>query len=163
MTTETYTALASTTLGSAASSVTFSNIDQSYGDLILVFNGTTSTTSNAKVLVLNPNSTGTSGFSVNMFVKSGSPSTDTATQIRIGRLSGSTGRNLTISQIMDYSSTDKHKTILSRSSGTSQDRNAWVGAARWPNTSAITSFVLTELTGSDFATGSTFSLYGVEK
>ena len=42
----TYVALATNTLGSAAASVTFSSISAAYTDLVLVFAGTTVTTAN---------------------------------------------------------------------------------------------------------------------
>jgi hypothetical protein len=61
-------------------------------------------------------------------------------------------------QVMDYSATDKHKTVLARNASTVNSVNAH--AARWANTGAITSIVvLTE--SSTFASGSTFSLYGI--
>jgi hypothetical protein len=42
MPTSTYVALATTTLGATAASVTFSSIPATYRDLVLVYNGTTS-------------------------------------------------------------------------------------------------------------------------
>ena len=60
--------------------------------------------------------------------------------------------------IMDYSATDKHKTVLSRSGQANSAVDAWAG--RWANTTGITSFGMAPATG-NFQAGSVFSLYGV--
>jgi hypothetical protein len=60
--------------------------------------------------------------------------------------------------ILDYATTDKHKTILSRGNNTARAVNAVVN--RWPSTAAITSFKF-DGNGANFTTGSTFSLYGL--
>jgi hypothetical protein len=62
-------------------------------------------------------------------------------------------------QVMDYSATDKHKTLLARASYAGNQAQA--AAARWASTSAITSITLFMDAGRSFATGTTFSLYGV--
>jgi hypothetical protein len=62
-------------------------------------------------------------------------------------------------QVMDYSATDKHKTVLFRD----QEKNATVvgaSAQRWANTAAVTQLNVF-LNTSTYAAGSTFSLYGV--
>jgi hypothetical protein len=65
-------------------------------------------------------------------------------------------------QIMDYSATDKHKTILGRTDGeNSGTRLTAALSARWANTSAITSLRVYDGNGSNYLTGSTFNLYGV--
>jgi len=73
-------------------------------------------------------------------------------------------QHLIISQIMDYTATDKHKTVLSRPnrpSGTVVDEIS-AFAHRYASTSAITS-VKALADGSTFDSGTTFSLYGIEK
>jgi hypothetical protein len=62
-----------------------------------------------------------------------------------------------IFQIMDYSATDKHKTILYRYD---RDTLTRADASRWANTSAITT-IEWDIQGQTFAAGSTFSLYGI--
>ena len=61
---------------------------------------------------------------------------------------------------MDYSATDKHKTMLSR--GGSSSFGVGMNAGRWANTSAVTSVLVIGQSGLDFAAGSTFYLYGIE-
>jgi hypothetical protein len=69
-----------------------------------------------------------------------------------------TERVAAIFQIFDYAQTDKHKTVLVRGNTASLETSA--SAQRWPSTSAITS-IQARAVGSNFAIGSTFSLYGV--
>jgi hypothetical protein len=62
-----------------------------------------------------------------------------------------------VTQIMDYSATDKHKTILTRTNMPSSATVAY--ASRWANTSAITSIEIFTNAGTLDA-GSVLSLYG---
>jgi hypothetical protein len=70
-----------------------------------------------------------------------------------------TNASNSITQIMDYSATDKHKTTLVRSNNAADATEAMTG--RYASTTAVTSIEI-GLDGSlSFASGSTFSLYGV--
>jgi hypothetical protein len=157
----TYTALATVTLGASASSVTFSSIPATYRDLILVHNGTSSNASVNTVLARLNADTGSNFFQVAMNGDGSSTSsfTFTGTGVSAG-FTRSTELSVNITQIMDYSATDKHKTALSR------HNNSAVGAVRaaatrWANTAAVSSIVLVIDTGATFSSGTTFSLYGV--
>jgi hypothetical protein len=68
-----------------------------------------------------------------------------------------------ITQIMDYSSLDKHKGILMRNSSAVTPYSPLVSAisAMWSNTSAVTS-ILIYAVSTTIAAGSTFTLYGIE-
>jgi len=59
---------------------------------------------------------------------------------------------------MDYSATDKHKTILNRVNAASSIVEAV--AARWANAAAVTSVAVQTQTGT-FSSGMTLALYGV--
>jgi hypothetical protein len=63
-----------------------------------------------------------------------------------------------IFNVIDYSATDKHKVTLSRFNQHDQSVNMIAG--RWANTAAINTVTIDQLVTS-FASGSTFSLYGV--
>lgn len=157
MGTPTYTPLANITLGSSASSVTFSSIPATYRDLIVVGDYTGSTVA----LVLMEFNGSASGYTaVEMSGSSGGGvSSSTATNINFGAIYGS-NKMTVISQIMDYSATDKHKTVLRRGNNAQQSElNA--AAGRWASTSAITSISIAT-TGGTFSSGSTFALYGIE-
>jgi hypothetical protein len=162
MPTPTYTPLANITLGSLASSVTFSSINQSYKDLILVTDATITQANSTDAFGLRFNGDAGSNYTwVRMVGASSTPSSGTGTSTyAFNGVIGDANRRPSIFQIMDYSATDKHKTTLSRSSGSFGN---WTMAAvtRWANTAAITSVLLRSDGGYNFAVGSTFALYGI--
>jgi hypothetical protein len=157
MPTPTYTPLATVTLGTAAASVTFSSIPATYRDLIFVFNGTT-TIDDGVGLRFNGD-TGSNYSNVRMFGNSSGAGSDTSTTTRIPTTAGNSSlRTAFISQVMDYSATDKHKTVLTRNNIT--DNNVAAIAGRWANTAAITSVTVLS-PGSTITSGSTISLYAI--
>jgi hypothetical protein len=164
MPTPTYTALATVTLGGTASSVTFSSIPATYRDLILVTSAKNASTTDTDNLNIRFNGDTGSNYSyVQMFgigSDSGGTGSGTETNLRALLFSGSTKTYFAngVAQIMDYSATDKHKTVISRRD--SVDDYTVAVAGRWANTAAITSVVLTPVSGS-LASGSTFNLFGV--
>ncbi len=153
MPTPTYTPLANITLGSSAASVTFSSISQAYRDLVLVFNGNMATSSIAKIN-FNGDTTNTNYNAVFMYGDGSTAYSGSSANPYFFRFALNSAAIL---NIMDYTATDKHKTILSRS-----DNENYVDgrALRWANTAAITSFVISSYSG-NYAAGSTFALYGI--
>jgi hypothetical protein len=147
------------TLGASASSVTFSNIPATYRDLVLVVGGLASAQANFQ-LQFN-NDTGSNYNWVNALAFSGGAAsaneanqTSTENAVIIG-----SAQSTILVNFMDYSATDKHKTILARShAGTAELR---MGAARWADTSAINEIKISLNTGT-LSSGSIFSLYGIE-
>jgi hypothetical protein len=155
--TNTYTALATLTLTGTDSSITFASIPATYRDLILV--GIGSNSADTDLALRFNGDTGTNYSGVRMFgngSSAGSSSDTGKTYAEIGGVNTSIGDFR--AQIMDYSATDKHKTVLTRTSKTGSYVVAW--ANRWASTSAINSVTVYPISGS-FAIGSTFSLYGV--
>jgi len=155
MATPTYELLDSTTLASAASSVTFSSIDQSYGDLVLVIAGEQTANDNYDFYY----NSDTSNSSYVYMEGTGSSAGTGSGSNQFGSLSDSV-HSSSIHHIMDYSATDKHKTTLVRS-----NIDQWVIALanRWASTAAITSIELAARGGGNFVSGTTFSLYGIAK
>ena len=157
-----YIALATTTLTRAVSSVTFSSIPGTYRDLILVQSSLVTGGSSYSSLRFNNDSTGY--YSVVTMRGNGSSaiSNFASSNSEIPPLpfsfESTTERVAAIFQIFDYAQTDKHKTVLVRGNTASLETSA--SAQRWPSTSAITS-IQARAVGSNFAIGSTFSLYGV--
>lgn len=161
MPTPTYDLLASSVLSSSASSVTFSSIPATYRDLVLVAE-MKSTSGTATVLLrVNGSSTG-----YNTVVMAGSGSVSSSTSASNGAEtvlmwnSGPTTTTalLSVAQFLDYSATDKHKSILIRAN----QANGFVEAlaARWANTAAINE-IQAYTSPNAFASGSTFYLYGI--
>ena len=158
MATPTYDLLDSVTLASSASSVTFSSIDQSYGDLIFVFEGTGSSTGYSTLQVNGDTASNYSQVEMRGNGSSASSLAFTANTLINRPVFISGNRVMLTSQLMDYSATDKHKTVLSR--GGTENTETVAIAARWANTAAITSITMNF---SNFAAGSTFYLYGIAK
>lgn len=156
MPTATYTPMATITLGSSASSVTFSNIPNTYRDLILIVNGTGTATATFGVQFNNDTANNYTYVEMNGDGSTGSSSSGTLSQALIGRLT--TSMSVATGHIMDYSATDKHKTVLGRGGASNELTRA--SASRWASTSAITSVKVLPLSNS-FASGTVMSLYGV--
>jgi hypothetical protein len=162
MPTPTYTALATRTLTGTAASVTFSSIPATYRDLILVTDATITAAGSTDGYGLRFNGdTGSNYFYVRMVgTGSAAQSAQATTTFALGGVIGDVNKGLTMFQIMDYSATDKHKTVITRSNGGFAN---WTqaSASRWANTAAITSVLLRSNSSYNFSIGSTFSLYGV--
>lgn len=164
MPTPTYTPLATITLSGNASSVTFSNISQAYTDLVI----TSSSNSNAlSWLLLRANPITFVHNHINLFSRAGygnyTTSVTNSEEIVTNIYSeGSTLRRSTITHVLDYSRTDRHKQILMRHSD-SQSNYSYQGMAygHFRTNSAITSLTIVS-EGSTFTAGSSFSLFGVK-
>ena len=161
MPTPTYIPLANLTLGSAAATVTFSSINQGYRDLILVCSGTSANTSINSIQLRFNSDAGSNYAVVNMIgISSGPAAASTTSSGASGGLTVSNSVNVNITQIVDYSATDKHKSTLSRENAMG-DSYIRIAGSRWANTAAITAILCRIDTGANFNTGSTFALYGI--
>jgi hypothetical protein len=152
----TYTPIATTTLGSAASSVTFSSISAAYTDIVMVFNGSLSVGSGLTFQV----NGATSGFSDTFLIGYGSSASSgrdtSATSSFFGDIG--TTNSTAILNFMNYSNTTTYKTVLSRGSAAGNGVSASVGL--WQSTSAINQIKILSPSG-NITTGSTFTLYGI--
>ena len=159
MPTPTYVPLANITLGSSAATVTFSSISGAYRDLVLVATHRNTTTATSVRLRYNGDS-GSNYTTVWMGgTGSGTFSGTFSGDATIITDSNTGNDSISITHILDYSATDKHKTQLSRGSGAGINAIAFAG--RWANTAAITSIVASYPGGGSFTSGSTFALYGI--
>jgi hypothetical protein len=155
----TYTPIATTTLGSAASSVTFSSISGAYTDLILVIAGTMSGTGDATSVQVNSD-TGSNYSSTRLFADGTTVYSDrltSQTKSALGLMMPA--QSVFTVHFMNYSNTSTNKTFLGRSSAASGYVETAVGL--WRSTAAITSVTATTA-GQTYQTGSTFTLYGVK-
>ena len=154
----TYTPIATQTLGSATSTVTFSSIPSTYTDLILVFNGSANTYVNTYV---NINGNTSSLYSSTRLYGNGSTATSarysSGTFAYVGDVH-TTQSNATL-HFMSYANTNTNKTFLSRDNAANGGVGAWVGLYR--STSAISSILFGATSGATFNIGSTFTLYGI--
>lgn len=159
----TYVALATQTLGSSATSVTFSSIASTYTDLVVVMAVLpTSPLGYAPWFQFNSD-TGTN-YSVTYIDGNGTSATTgrqtTQSKGWTGYTTGLTGSSNVIAHIQNYSNTTTYKTYIDRineTAGSFPGAGATVGL--WRNTAAISTIKIG--TDGTFNTGSTFSLYGI--
>lgn len=156
----TYTPIATTTLGSAAASYTFSSIPSTYTDLILITQHTCATGTNNQ-LIIRPNSDTSAIYSRTYLTGDGSSAASGAqtgeTGIYVSYATTNTDITISTNHFQNYSNTTIYKTVLSRSNNSYNTR---AQASLWRSTAAISSILLLPNSGT-FATGSTFTLYGI--
>jgi len=163
----TYTQIASTTLSSAAATVTLSSIPATYTDLVLVMSLGAST--NADNVLMQFNGDTASNYSSTELSGNGSTAASTrvssATSINLTNRIGTTttlSGLVIICNVMNYANTTTYKTALSRAS---QAGDTYPGASAdvglWRSTSAINSILIKQSGSPNFITGSTFNLYGI--
>jgi hypothetical protein len=155
----TYEPIATTTLGSANATVTFSSISGSYTDLRLVMSGTMSAGAD---VVLQFNSDTGSNYSRTYLIGSGSATgsgrSTSQTSMPVFFI-GTTSTYSAFADINNYSNSTTYKTVLCRSGDTGSYVEANVGL--WRSTAAITAIKIEAAGGPTFSTGSTFTLYGI--
>ena len=152
----TYEPIATTTTG-GTSDVTFSSIPQTYTDLLVIVN--TFEPTNYASMSIRVNGDTSSSYSDSRIIGNGSSAS-------AGRSTNST--NWYISQIwdgtvvrvniMNYTNTSVFKSAVSR--GDASGQWTMTSSHLWRNTNAITS--LTVSRGGNFASNSTFTLYGIK-
>jgi hypothetical protein len=155
---KTYTPIATTTITSANSSVTFSSISGTYTDLVAVINGTSTGTVGIGVrfnsdasasygrVVLQGN-----GSSVSSSVESGQ------TYGTWGLLDVTAGNS--IIHIMNYANTTTFKNVIARTNLPSTGALVRTIIGTWRSTAAITSVTFMYST---FNPGTTLTLYGIK-
>ena len=159
----TYVPIATQTLGSSASSVTFNSISQGFTDLVVVSSIKPSSSASGYGPSFQINGDTGSNYSYTLIYGNGSSAGSIrASSINYARY-GSGGSTSTleadVTHIMNYSNTTTYKTILARFSQPSADTGAFVNL--WRNTAAITSLTFYGNDGGSIAAGSTFTLFGI--
>ena len=162
----TYSTIATTTLGSAAASYTFTSIPSTYTDLILVASGLTSTATTTKLNVGNGSIDTGANYSWTVVSGTGSAANSyresNVTFTQNERYANWDGTNIanTIIQIQNYSNTTTFKTWLSRGNNAAAGVDAVVGL--WRSTSAINQIqIACTNAGRTFSVGTTLTLYGI--
>jgi hypothetical protein len=167
----TFDPIATTTLGSAAASITFSSIAATYTDLRIVLVGRSDIASANSASTIRFNGDSASNYSCTFLRGDGSSASSTAitstTSGYLGSLPGSTATagafGLVQFDLFSYAGST-YKTFLSASGSDSNGAGRverWVNL--WRSTSAVTSIVLTDGNGGNFTAGTTATLYGILK
>lgn len=164
----TYDSIATTTLGSAAASYTFTGISGAYTDLVLIANARSTRATADDSFYLRVNSDTASNYSYTELKGNGTSATSArgsshpafyAAQ-NIAAASQPSGVFTPILlNFNNYSNSTTYKTILSRNNFAAGEVSAEVGL--WRSTSAITSIQVYCAIG-NLETGSTFTLYGIK-
>ncbi len=162
---KTYEPIATQTLGSAAASVTFSSIPQTYTDLILVVNPIVTSATTFAVRYNNV-STGTPYSATFLYgdgTSAASARVSNQNEIRVSyaATSRSTNTGNIIVNIFNYSNTTTYKTNLSRENYAGEASGVNVGL--WRSTAAITQIDLIPVSGGTIInTGTVVTLYGIK-
>jgi hypothetical protein len=161
----TYEPIATTTLGSATATISFTSISASYTDIRVVLVGSHETT--ATTLRMQVNSDTGTNYSYTELIGDGATATSSrgtsSSRINCGNANfNNTQPSLITADWFSYAGST-NKTCLVTAS---QDRNGSGSVLRtvglWRSTSAITSVQLFPASG-NFATGTTATLYGILK
>jgi hypothetical protein len=154
----TYEKIATQTLGSAVTNVTFSSIPSTYTDLVVIVAGTTAATD---TLAFQFNGdTGTNYSDTALKGNGSTASSDRRTGQTLGYFgTPSTSESVVIGQIMNYANTTTFKTSIGRGSAANQQVESRV--TLWRSTAAITSIKILTGGASNINIGTTFSLYGI--
>lgn len=154
MPTRTYIPLATSTLSSSSSSITFSSIPSTYRDLFLVFSGSLSGNNG-----MNVRFNGDNGSTYTRVVMGGNgSSTFGGSSSTSDFMEAGTIVSTSILHIIDYSATDKFKSVIGRN-GPSNNIVVSV-AGTWQNTAAINSITVSPVNQTMLA-GCSISLYGI--
>lgn len=160
----TYDPIATTTLGSSASTVSFTSISSLYTDLIIVAtpigDGGTGNIRMTFNTDTGSNYSGTEyGIASNNAVSAARNINLTSILLTdFGYYQDNTKQN-TFIHIFNYANTSMYKTVIARSNNDAVGTGMTAGL--WRNTNAITSIQL-PAEGSNYATGSIFTLYGIK-
>jgi hypothetical protein len=164
--------IASTTLSTASSTITFSSIPADYTHLQVRFMGKSSyTTGTVDTLRATFNSDSAGNYSYHFLRGNGSAASSdndvSVTSLFLGN-QANTGSGMTsifgagVLDILDYANTNKYKTIRTLCGYDSNgDGRVLLSSSNWRSSSAITSVSFTMANG-NFTTDTSFALYGVK-
>jgi len=156
----TYSTIATTTLGSAQSSITFSSLG-SYTDIRLILNIISPSNSDTLQIRLNGD-TGTNYSSTILGgngTTAGSERRTSSNYIFVSNNYVNVVNGTAIFDFMNYGNSTTYKNVLMRSGNAGNSTVASVGL--WRSTSAITSIELSIASSYTFGTGTTATIYGI--
>lgn len=155
----TYTPIATTTLSSNTTEITFSSIPATYTDLVLILNTKFVT---AQSLSIRLNSDTASNYSNTQLYGTGTSALSTrntgSAYMFLAAISTEWATN--ILNFMNYSNATTYKSVLVRQSPGNTDVAANIGL--WRSTAAISTIAIQAYTtATNFVTGTTATLYGI--
>lgn len=157
----TYEPIATTTVGTATPSITFSSIPQTYTDLRIVFSGKSTTGLSSLILRLNNDTSTANYYGYNMYSQSTTPTGSFESSlgyINVGAMAVSL--NSSVIDIFKYTITT-YRALLIRGSNSYTSLNERRASAKWLGTTAITTVTLTS-SSNNLEVGSMATLYGIK-
>jgi archaellum component FlaF (FlaF/FlaG flagellin family) len=160
----TYEPIATTTLGSAASSITFSSIPGTYTDLRLTLVATSVGTSDYNIQITFNSDTGTN-YSKTSLQGNGTAASSSA-NTNVSYLYPMEGEGVTTTpsfyalDIFSYAGSTNKSCLIEQNIDLNGSGRVFRSVGLWRSTSAITTISLL-LSGSNFATGTRATLYGI--
>lgn len=160
-----YDALATVTLSAATSSVTFNGIPSTYKHLQIRWFSSCPADTNIRF-----NSDAGNNYAYHYLYGAGTSAAAgntygvTAGYLGYGAFSSPTAFAAGVTDILDYASTSKYKTVrtLMGNDGNTGGGGVMLTSTLWQSTSAISSITLIGQGGNNFAQYSSFALYGVK-
>jgi hypothetical protein len=165
----TYEPIATSTLSSQSTSVTFSSIPSTYTDLVLVCLGTIVTNGNSLVVEVNGDTNQLGSYT--MIYGNGSGTNASNRTNNRSFVNGGwnvaysdTEISTSILQVFNYANTTTYKTFLTKNSNPngSTYKGIETSVSLWRSTSAITSLKVFTGGGGDLKAGLTATLYGIK-
>ena len=173
MATATYTPIATYTVGGGGSaSLVFSSIPSTYTDLVVILQAKLSTSTAATIYMKFNTDTGVNTHYSSTFLGgtgssalSGRNSNGNSIYASAYSAVNGTDFNTTIINVMNYANTTTYKTALVRSGQTTYGTDAIVGLWRGStgsSTEAINAITIVNDGSTNFASGTTYTLYGIK-
>lgn len=166
----TYEPIATTTLGSAAASITFSSIPATYTDLRLVMVGTTSA-SDWSFVRFNGDTGSSTAYSATKLYGDGttaaSANISSYSRLQLGDTILGIGTSTTIPvmntlDLFSYAGSTYKTGLVTTSGDLNGTGYLYRSVALYRSTSAISSMVISNASGSNFSIGFTATLYGIK-
>ena len=161
----TYEKIATTTLGSLQTEITFNSIPATYTDIVLVFNGVRGSGPDLD-LCLRLNEEATANYSNTTLRGTGSAvdsfRNSSQSVMRIGVITAD--RTMMRASIMNYANTNIFKSVIARQDSINGSYGLTQTVGLWRDTSAINAVTIRNQPGfGSFNTGCVATLYGITK
>lgn len=157
----TYEPIATTTLGSATTTFTFSSIPGTYTDLVIIIEGPGISGGTSMDVDIRFNSDSSSVYSDTRLQNAGCDANHNGNLIRVAAPRSNNRWNTAIN-IFNYADTSYYKTLIVRSNiNSTTDPVVEMYSGCWRNTSAITSFTLFSGQNRNFEVGTICTLFGI--
>jgi hypothetical protein len=157
----TYEPIGTTTTSTAVTSVSFTSIPTTYDDLVLIANANYTSGSGDLNIRFNSDSGSTSYAYIRQL--NGTPiQVGVSTGASSAVLTDNTPNSIQIIDVFEYKNTSVYKTFMNRGGNVTNNMGGVAGV--WKSNNAIHTVTFhPEFSGSTWAIGSTFTIYGIKK